>query len=197
VAPSATTWLAARRRLGGRPGDAGSAVLVSGPGLHRGEPEVRAIARRYPNATVLCGADATPAATLTGCRGAALAHVAAHGQHQQENPLFSSLELAGGPLMGYDLHRLGSPPALVVLAACDLGLADVRPGDETVGMTSALLGAGAGTVIAAVSRIADETAPALMTGFHGALARGRPPAAALAEAAPADPMSGFVCFGAG
>ena len=199
VAPSATTWLAARRRLQGRAagGGGGTAVLVAGPGLGRAEAEVRTIAPLYPHATVLFGADATPEATATSWEGAALAHVAAHGHHQQENPLFSSLDLAGGPLMGYDLQRLKVAPALVVLASCDLGLADVRPGDETVGMTTALLSAGTSTVVAGVTRIADETALAVMTGFHEALHRGSSPAGALAEAASVDPLCGLVCFGTG
>ena len=199
VAPSATTWLAARlrARAGTDDGADGGAVLVAGPGLNRGEAEVRTIAELYPDPIVLTGPEATPAATARHCEGAALAHVAAHGQHQQENPLFSSLDLAGGPLMGYDLHRLESPPVLVVLASCDLGLADVRPGDETVGMTTALLGAGTSTVVAAVTRIADESALTFMTRFHQARRRGRAPAAALAHAAATEPLSGFVCFGAG
>ena len=229
VAPSATTWLAARRRADSEPGPgadphadpgrgpgpgrgAGSGgragpdtgpgrgpgpVLVAGPGLSRAEAEVGALARLHPGATVLSGPDATPAATAAAWVGARVVHVAAHGRHQQENPLFSSLELAGGPLMGYDLHRLDRPAALVVLAACDLGLADVRPGDETVGMTSALLAAGTSTVVAAVARVADESAAGLMTRFHTAYRRGRGPATALAEAAAEDPLSGFVCFGAG
>jgi len=99
--------------------------------------------------------------------------------------------------MGYDLHRLDRPAELVVLAACDLGLADVRPGDETVGMTSALLAAGTSTVVAAVARVADESAAGLMTRFHAAYRRGRGPGAALAEAAADEPLTGFVCFGAG
>jgi CHAT domain-containing protein len=197
VVPSATTWLAARHRLRRPAGaGAGATVLVAGPGLHRAEAEVGALGRLYHGATVLIGQDATPAATAAAWQGAAVVHVAAHGHHQRENPLFSSLELAGGPLMGYDLHRLDRPPALVVLAACDLGLADVRPGDETVGMTTALLGAGTSTVVAAVARVADESAAGLMTRFHQARRRGRAPAVALAEAVD-DPPSGFVCFGAG
>ena len=94
---------------------------------------MRAIARLRPGATVLTGPAASPTATLAGLDGVAVAHVAAHGHHEAENPLFSSLDLAGGPLMGYDLQRLSRPPPLVVLPSCDLGLADVRPGDETSG----------------------------------------------------------------
>ena len=57
--------------------------------------------------------------------------------------------------MGYDLQRV-SAPGTVVLSCCDLGLADVRPGDEMLGMTTALLAAGAGTVVASVTRVGDE-----------------------------------------
>ena len=40
---------------------------------------------------------------------AAIAHLAAHGQHRSENALFSTLELAGAPLLGYDLHAGTGP----------------------------------------------------------------------------------------
>jgi CHAT domain-containing protein len=158
--------------------------------------ELREIAVLYPQSTVLTGVAATPAAALAGLDRADLAHLAAHGRHQPEQPLFSALELAGGPLFGYDLPRVGRPPALVVLSACDLGLADVRPGDETLGLVTALLAAGSATVVASVARVADETARATMVGFHRAVAGGAAPAEALA-AALATTAAGFVCFGAG
>jgi CHAT domain-containing protein len=86
---------------------------------------------------------------------------------------------------------------MVVLSSCDLGLTDVRPGDEAFGMVAALLGAGSTSVIASVARIADQTAMAVMTGYHRAVVDGHRPAAALASSTPADPASAFVCFGAG
>ena len=199
VALSATAWLAAVGRLRAQaPGRGAAAILlVAGPGNDRGEAEVRAIAALRPHATVLTGAEATPAATLAALDGVAVAHLAAHGQHKAENALFSTLELAGGPLMGYDLQRVGETPPMVVLSSCDLGLADVRPGDETFGMATALLTAGSATVVASVSRVADDAAMAVMTGFHQAIGAGRSPAAALAGAVPPDLPAGFVCFGAG
>jgi CHAT domain len=201
VAPSATAWHAARRRLevtgpGGQQSQAAT-FLVAGPGNARGDAEVRAIAALRPGASVLTGTSATPAATLAGLGMAAIAHLAAHGQHQAENALFSTLELTGGPLLGYDLQRAAQVPAMVVLSSCDLGLTDVRPGDETFGMVTALLAAGAGTVVASVARIADDTAMAAMVGYHQAIAGGRAPAAALAKALEREKAAGFVCFGAG
>lgn len=202
VAPSATVWHAARRRLsaGGRAGASGyhtPCLLVSGPGIRRGEAEVRAIAALHPRATVLTGAGATPATALAALEQVELAHVAAHGRHHTENPLFSTLELADGALLGYDLQHLARAPATVVLSSCELGLADVRPGDEALGMVAVLLGTGSATIIASVAKVADDAAMAVMVAYHRSVAGGRPPASALARALSADPSAGFVCFGAG
>lgn len=189
VAPSATAWFAARARRR----NTGGILLVAGPGTDHAEPEVRAVAAIRPDARVLIGPEATPQSTMESLNGVAVAHIAAHGHHEPDNALFSSLDLVGGPLMGYDLQTLDQPPALVVLSCCDLGLADVRPGDETLGLTTALLTAGSSTVIASISRVADEQALTTMSAFHGALESGIPPAAALASV---DTPGSFVCFGA-
>jgi tetratricopeptide (TPR) repeat protein len=204
VAPSATAWHAARQRLRaagqrdpGWPGPQVPTLLVAGPGNARGEAEIAAVAALRPGARVLTGADATPAATLAALDSAAIVHIAAHGHHQAENALFSALDLAGGPLLGYDLQRLAQVPHMVVLSSCDLGLTDVRPGDETFGIVSALVNAGAATVVASVARVADHTAMAAMVGYHRAITDGTAPAAALAAALERDAEASFVCFCAG
>jgi CHAT domain-containing protein len=199
VAPSATVWHKARQRLRGYPevADTMPPLLVAGPRNERGDAEVQAIARLYPHATVLAGAQATASATLADLDGRRIAHLAAHGRHEQDNALFSSLELADGPVMGYDLQHLGVTPAQIILSSCDLGLSDVRPGDEMLGMTSALLSTGSSTVVASVSRVADETAMQIMMAYHEGLTKGQPPATALAAASSPDQLAGFVCFGAG
>jgi tetratricopeptide (TPR) repeat protein len=204
VAPSATAWNAARQQLrtarqrdSGWPGPQAATLLVAGPGIARGGAEIRAVAALRPRASVLTGADATPAATLAALDSAAIAHIAAHGQHQAENALFSTLDLAGGPLLGYDLQRLARAPLMTVLSACDLGLTDVRPGDETFGVVTALQNAGSATVVASVARVADDTAMAAMVGFHQAITAGAAPAAALAAALDGEATASFVCFGAG
>ncbi len=196
VAPSATTWLAARRRLGScELGPQAATLLVAGPGNARGPAEVQAVAALRPRAAVLLGTGATPAATLAALSEVSVAHLAAHGRHQAENALFSTLELTAGPLLGYDLQQIPHTPPMVVLSSCDLGLTDIRPGDETLGMVTALLSAGSATVVASVARVADDTAADTMAGFHRAIVAGCPPAAALARAA--RQPAGFVCFGAG
>ena len=216
VCPSASSWLAAWRAVGGAgPADltraARSPVLVAGPGLRHAIPEVSQIAAVYPGCQPLVAAAATVEATLRALDGAPLAHLATHGYHDRENVLFSRLDLADGPLMAYDVQRLSQAPAHVVLSACDVGRTVVRPGDEILGFTAALLHLGTSTVISSVSRVDDETALATMTAYHRALSAGARPAEALAlagahpgpaGAAAADvaldaPLAPFVCFGAG
>jgi CHAT domain-containing protein len=197
VAPSASSWHTARGALLRRPAGPTRTLLVAGPGIERGGSEVDAIAALAGAATVLTGARATASATLAALPGADIAHLAAHGHHHADNPLFSELRLTDGPLMGYDLQQLPRTPPMVVLSSCDLGLHHTRPGDESIGMASALLSAGTSTVVASVCRVADETAMNVMTAYHKRLAAGHAPAAALAAAAGPDPLSGFVCFGAG
>jgi tetratricopeptide (TPR) repeat protein len=197
VAPSATTWVASRRRAARCVPGSEPALLVAGPGTGRGEAEIRAIAALRPESTVLTGGDATPEATLRGLGSVTMAHLSAHGCHEPDNPLFSTVELAGGPLMGYDLQRLSSVPTTVVLSTCDLGLTHVRPGDETLGIATVLLSAGTSTVVASVSRVGDEVAMDVMARYHAAAVAGRSPAVALAEAGSPGQVSGFICVGAG
>jgi CHAT domain-containing protein len=172
-------------------------LIVAGPGNDRGAAEVAAIAAARPGAAVLIGPDATAAATLAAMSDADLVHIAAHGHHQPDNALFSELWLSSGPLMGYELRQLAAPPAMIVLSSCEVGLHDVRPGDEMLGMATAMLGAGSSTVIASVCRVADESAVTVMVRYHEALLEGHQPAAALAAAGEPGLDTGFICFGAG
>jgi tetratricopeptide (TPR) repeat protein len=205
VTPSAALWLrAAAQRLPRR--DGRRVVLVAGPGLEGAEREVDELAARYPAATVLAGAAATAGAVRRALDGAALAHVAAHGRFRADNPLFSSLTLADGPLTVYDLESLRRAPHTLVLSACESGLSDVRPGDELMGLAAALFSLGTATVVGSVSAIPDDRTVPLMTAFHHGLASGASAAVALAQAqaeearGPADGLPaarGFVAMGAG
>ena len=201
VTPSASVWARAHERVPSF-GAAGRALLMAGPHVPRAGEEVSAVRRELTGRgfTVagLTGAAATPAAALARLPEADLAHFACHGTHSADNVLFSGLELSDGPLMGYDLQqRLARTPPLVVLSACDVGLHDVRPGNESLGMASALLATGTATVVASVCRVGDEAALAAMTIYYRHLLDGQSPAAALAAATAAVAWTGLVCFGAG
>jgi CHAT domain-containing protein len=197
VAPSATVWHTARLARRSGPVAHRPPLLVAGPRLAHAAGEIHAIAGQYPGAGVLTGADASVAGTLDGLDGAPLAHLATHGHHNAANVLFSRLELADGPLMAHDLDRIARAPGLVVLSACDVGRMTVRPGDEVLGFTAALLHAGTPTVIASVAPVPDEQTVSVMVRLHRAMAAGASPAAALATASRADPYASFCCFGDG
>jgi len=204
VTPSARLWLAAANAgEGAAEGPVASSatgvgtVLMAGPGLAHTEPEIAALAARYPDAVVLTGSEATAANAARALDGAALAHVATHGRFRADHPLFSSLDAFDGPLYVYDLERLGSTPHTLVLSACESALSGVRPGDELMGLASAVFALGTRTLIASVTPVDDEDTRILMLALHAALAAGRPPAAAVAEASEQTGIGGFVCFGFG
>ncbi|MCA1674624.1 MAG: CHAT domain-containing protein, partial [Actinobacteria bacterium] len=203
LAPSATLWHAAQR-----PAAVGGPVLAAaGPDLPGAPAEVETIADVYGGASIsLSGAAATVEAVGAALRGASVAHLAMHGRIRGDNPLFSSLRLADGPLTVYDLERLDAVPHTVVLAACDAGRSVVRAGDEPLGLSAAFLGLGTRQLVAPVVPIPDGAAVAFMTAFHHLLVKGMSAAEALARVQHqwADgPLSaraaaaGFVCMGAG
>jgi tetratricopeptide (TPR) repeat protein len=205
VAPSAALW---HQAAAGSPAPAdGRVVLVVGPGLPEAAAEVAELRRRYPEAACLEGGAASVASVAAALDGAGLAHVAAHGHFRTDNPLFSSLELADGPLTVYDLEAMARAPRRLVLAACDAGLSEVAAGDELMGLAAALFSLGMGTLVAAVTPVPDAATRPLMLALHDGLRAGTAPAAALA-ATQAGALgrdgpgawaaaASFVCFGAG
>jgi len=194
VAPSLALWcdLAARP-----PSRRRKTALVAGPRLRHAAREVQELGVLRPGATVLYGKAATAEATLTALDGAAIAHLACHGHFRADSPLFSSLELADGPLNVYELQRLRRAPETVILSACDLALSQTHPGDELLGLAAALLGMGTRTIVASVVPVPDVAARRLMLTFHRRLLAGETPAAALAHAQARSRTAGFVCLGSG
>jgi tetratricopeptide (TPR) repeat protein len=194
VAPSLAMWCELARRPTSR---RRKTALVAGPRLRHAAREVREVDALRPGATVLHGKAGTAEATLAALDGAALAHLACHGHFRADSPLFSSLELADGPLNVYELQRLKRAPEVVVLSACDLALSQTHPGDELLGFAAALLGMGTRTIVASVVPVPDAAARRLMLAFHRDLLAGFAPAAALARAQAGAKTPGFICLGAG
>jgi tetratricopeptide (TPR) repeat protein len=177
VTPSAALWATGVSSNDPR----GPTVVAAGPGLPGAETEAMAVATLH-QVPVLAGAAATVEAVTAGLDGSGLAHLAAHGRIHPNNPLFTSLTFADGPLTVYDLERLHQAPRVVILAACDVGRSTVQAGDELMGLSASFLALGTQHVIASVVPVPDaETAP-LMIAFHQLLAGGEPVASALAQA---------------
>ena len=185
VSPSVSLWYARQYRGHGGPGlsQGAGAVLVAAPRVEHAEEEVDRIAEAfYPQAAVLKGQQATVRAVARAFEGRWLAHVAAHGSFRADNPQFSSLEVADGPLTVYDIERITRPPQWIVLSACDAGRSAVHPGDELMGTSAALLSLGARGIVASAAPVPGDGVSAVMVDLHRQLARGACLAQALAIA---------------
>ena len=204
VAETVRDWL---RRAGEPPvSRARAAAFVVGPGLRNAPAEVAASAAAWADRARVLGPDAaTREAVATAAREVDVLHVASHGRHWAENPLFSAFDLADGAWHGYDIEELEQVPQVVVLASCELGRSSGIWGDETIGMVRAWLHAGVRCVVASAARVPDTASGAVVL-LHEALSQGRHPAAVLADAVGAQAgapgldvarTASFSCFGNG
>jgi hypothetical protein len=136
---------------------------------------------RSPGSAALSGAAPQELSDLMA--SANLIHLAGHGFLDPQNPLDSAV-LLGRPLslsalLGHDLRR----GTTVVLSACHLAGIGTRLPGEQLGFPAALLAMGASSVVAALWAVPDtEETIRLMSTFHGELARGTSPSAALGQA---------------
>lgn len=175
VAPSAVSWLTARRTAPTRAGVA----LVAGPDLRHANAEVDVVAQQYAGAAVIHSCDADTDRVLAAIDGAALAHIAAHGVFRSDNPMFSSLTMSDGPLTVFDLQRLHRAPHRLVFSCCDAGAAASRGADELLGLISALIPLGTAGMLATAAQISDEAAVPFAALVHDRLAAGDSTAEAL------------------
>jgi CHAT domain-containing protein len=83
-----------------------------------------------------------------------------------DNPLFSALKLHDQWLLAADIMQWQLSGALVTLSACESGRSQVLAGDEVIGLTRAVLGAGAATLVVSLWLVQDETTAALMSMWY-------------------------------
>lgn len=176
VSPSIAMWRQARQRP--RPRDP-SVAIATGPGLDGAVEEVVVVQRCWHDATAHLDADVET--VVSALDGANIGHLIAHGSFEAENPLFSALEFADGPLVFHDLQRIEKMPAIMVLSSCSGALHSVR-GRSVIGFGAGLLSLGAKSVICAPGFVPDHISTATVVGhLHPLLADGVSPATALAR----------------
>jgi CHAT domain-containing protein len=208
VAPSASSWLRARRADSADVLDATAnpVVLVRGPGLASEGAEVPQLAADYAmdcEPVVLGDGTATIARVLSAIDGARLVHIAAHGTFRADSPLFSSLRLDDGPLTVYDLERLRRGPRQLVLSSCDSGVIAPAGANELLGLASSLIPLGTAGIVASVVQVNDAAVVPLMLALHRGVRRGASMAEALRDArqgSESDPVAmatgwSFICLG--
>lgn len=118
-------------------------------------------------------------------------HLATHGILNNASPLYSYLLLAqdsnGGPedglLEAHELLQMKLRAELVVLSACETARGRVSPGEGVIGLSWALLVAGAPTTVLSQWKVESESTSRLMVAFHQNRRKQMSDAEALREAA--------------
>jgi CHAT domain-containing protein len=141
------------------------------------EREVEQIKAFFPSAEIYIKQEATKERLLARAPESQLVHVAAHAQVDEIDPLYSVIRLARSPKMPGDLeaHEVYdmnlSRTGMVVLSACDSGLARVSRGDELWGFTRSFFAAGTRTLVVSLWPVEDAATAQLMQGFYDDLRR--------------------------
>ena len=193
VAPSLTRWVRGPHRARGLRSAQQIAALY-GPGLASTGPEIRDIRAAWAAPDDHRAPEpAMSGEVLQALESARVVHLAAHGVHEAQSPLFSSVQMADGPVFAHEFPR---PVAAehVSLSACDVGQFSTRPGDEPLGLAIALMSLGATSVLAAVAPVADHVSADAMVAYHRLLAAGQDAATAWGAVVEQQPAAGVFCY---
>lgn len=158
------------------------------PALPHADKEIRMVAERFAQPTVLDDVHATPAAYHAATPGAfEFIHFVAHAEAAQQKPLDSAVILARDATGRYRLEAreiVKDPLAarLVTISSCHGAGKRAYVGEGLVGLAWAFLGAGAQQVVAALWEVNDAATPRLMDDMYAGIRAGRDPAVALRDA---------------
>lgn len=193
VARSATMWVRRHTELVAAP----KVWAGAGPDLPLADREIASVVSTWGEGTAVPALESTTQGLLSAFEGSDLVHVAAHGEHHSQNPLFSNLRLSDGSLFAHEMEGRRLRASHVVLSACESGRTSMRRGEEALGLTASLLTLGVASVVAAASPVPDEIAHDVMGDYHRNLAVGMDSATALARATAEGDVLGaaFTCFG--
>ncbi|WP_169789187.1 CHAT domain-containing protein [Nonomuraea candida] len=180
--PSASVLRYCRAKSTGR---RSSALVMADPG-HGGplvfvREQALAVAGHFGDAEVLSGRS-VKRSRMSKLGSYDVLHIAAHGVFDAEDPMNSGIELADGRFTAQDFLNLSLDVDLVTLGACETGLSGRQPGDELVGLTRALLYAGAPSVLVTLWRVDELSTSMLLTRFYAQLTEGCPKVHALQRA---------------
>jgi hypothetical protein len=216
IVPSASVWLALRAAWTDIDGFAGFANppldRAEWPDLPQAAAETTAAAKLLglPPDQVHLGPDATLAAWDRDAPGAAILHVATHGDFPETDVIdLHALLLAPQPgddgrlTAEHVLRTKLGRTRLAVLSACDGGLVRFGPGEELHGLTPACLCAGASNVLTTLWPVGDGMTALWMRAFYRQLRAAGPAEAArlatagmIADGAAIGDWAPFVLLGA-
>ncbi|MBF0225071.1 MAG: tetratricopeptide repeat protein [Desulfobacterales bacterium] len=135
------------------------------------EYEVGSIKWNFPNITILTKDKAVEDWIVNNISQFGIIHLASHGEFDPINPLFSAIKLARGAqgdgnLEASEVFGLSINADMVILSACQTGLAKVTGGDDVIGLNRAFFYAGTHTVISSLWRVSDVSTAILIKEFY-------------------------------
>ncbi|MFN2638080.1 MAG: CHAT domain-containing protein [Gemmatimonadaceae bacterium] len=157
--------------------------------------EATAIAEDIPTAQIKLGSASSELAARTALAAGRPIHIASHGTHNAQNPLFSRM-VVGSPKNGateddgalevHEILGLSTTSPLVYLSGCETALAGAadnsfKSAADENSLAQAFLIAGARTVVATLWKVDDAAAAAIANGFYHQLQAGAYPQDALAK----------------
>ena len=108
-------------------------------------------------------------------------HFSCHGHFNYIDPMASAIILYDGVLTAREIFSLKLTCELLTVSACETGFNQPKPGDELIGLTRALLYAGAGSVIVSMWKVDAKSTQQLMIEFYRLIKEGKDKATALRE----------------
>ena len=157
-------------------------VLGESSRLVHADNEAHFVAGLFDDAGVLVGDDANAVLLRASCADADVLHLACHAEFRSDNPMFSALQLVDEPFTVQDAETLQLRQGIVVLSACETGVAVYSRGDEMIGLVRAFLVAGASRVVASLWPVDDAVTLQFMAAFYRSLRGGNAPSTALRAA---------------
>jgi CHAT domain-containing protein len=152
------------------------------------EKEIKSIAQTFGDIESYERKQATPSALIAGANRTNLLHLSCHGVYDERNPLFSALLLAPdstnetGRLEAHKIFGLKLNASLVMLSACETGLARVTGGDEVIGLSRGFIFAGTPSLIASLWTVDDLATAITVKRIYRYLYAGASKAEALRQA---------------
>jgi len=141
------------------------------------ESEVKDIAQLFTarnfKATTFAGSQSDELQTKSGkLKGYSYLHFATHGTVDENNPELSRIFLNStspeedGILYAPEIYNLEMNAELVTLSACETGLGKISKGEGVIGLSRALVYAGARNVMVSFWSVADQSTAELMKAFY-------------------------------
>ncbi|UXX80268.1 DUF2225 domain-containing protein [Reichenbachiella carrageenanivorans] len=101
-------------------------------------------------------------------------HIASHGFVNQEEPEFSGIfmtrdtltKVEDGILFSGEVYNINLNAELVTLSACETGLGRISNGEGIIGLTRALIYAGAKNITVSLWKVSDESTKRLMIDYY-------------------------------